>query len=77
VDGEGRRALYADRRSFRGRAAAYAVLAASAFAALTRMREALFGIGAAALLLLFVGIHNVWDSVVYIVYVKRDGERES
>lgn len=51
---------------------AYAVLAASAFAALSRVREALFGVGAAALLLLFIGIHNVWDSVVYLVYVKKE-----
>jgi hypothetical protein len=26
-------------------------------------REALFGVGAAALLLLFIGIHNAWDAV--------------
>jgi uncharacterized membrane protein len=42
---------------------AYAVLALSAFAAHAHMREALFGVGAATLLLLFVGIHNAWDAV--------------
>jgi len=29
--------------------------------------DALFGIGAAALLLVFVGIHNAWDTVTYVV----------
>jgi hypothetical protein len=48
--------------------AAYAILAISAFAAPFRTREALFGVGAAALLLLFVGIHNAWDSTSYQVY---------
>jgi len=40
------------------------------------MHEALFGIGAAALLLLFIGIHNAWDAVTYHVFVKKQGERE-
>ena len=51
--------------------AAYAVLAASAFAILVETREALFGVGAAVLLLLFIGIHNAWDAIVYHVFVKR------
>lgn len=50
---------------------AYAMLAASAFAALSGMREALFGIAGAALLLLFSGIHNAWDAVAYHVLVGR------
>jgi hypothetical protein len=50
--------------------AAYAALALSAFTALTHTREALFGVGAAALLLLFIGIHNAWDSVSYHVFVR-------
>jgi hypothetical protein len=32
----------------------------------------LFGVGAAALLLLFVGIHNAWDAVTYHVFVNRE-----
>jgi hypothetical protein len=36
--------------------------------ALSHTREALFGVGAAALLLLFIGIHNAWDSIVYLVF---------
>jgi hypothetical protein len=49
--------------------AAYATLALSAIAAFSRPREALFGIGGAALLLLFIGIHNAWDGVSYHVLV--------
>ena len=47
----------------------YAVLVASALAADAHAHEALFGVGAAAVLLLFVGIHNVWDTVAYQVFV--------
>ena len=49
--------------------AAYAMLVLGAFAASSHLREALFGVGAAALLLLFVSIHNAWDSVAYHVLV--------
>jgi hypothetical protein len=34
-------------------------------------REALFGVGGATLLLLFIGIHNSWDSVAYHVFVVK------
>jgi hypothetical protein len=46
---------------------AYAVLALSAFAAPSHLREALFGVAGAVLLLLFIGIHNAWDAVAYLV----------
>lgn len=48
--------------------AAYATLAVSAFAAPSHRREALFAVAGAALILLFVGIHNSWDSVSYHVF---------
>ncbi len=51
--------------------AAYAILALSSFAASSHTREALFGVGAAALLLLFSGIHNAWDNVAYFVLVNK------
>ena len=55
--------------------AAYAILALSAFAALSHTREALFSVGTAALLLLFIGIHNAWDGIAYHVLVnKGDGK---
>jgi len=51
--------------------AAYALLALSAFMALLLTCEAFFGIGAASLLLLFIGIHNAWDSVAYLVFYSK------
>ena len=56
--------------------AAYAILALSAFAAPSHTHEALFGVGAAALLLLFIGIHNAWDAVTYHVLVKKRGQHD-
>jgi hypothetical protein len=50
---------------------AYATLALSAFNAPSHTREALFGVGAAALLLLFIGIHNAWDAIAFHVYSHR------
>jgi hypothetical protein len=58
--------------------AAYTTLLLSVFGAPSVTRVALFGVGGAALLLLFIGIHNAWDSVVYHVFVKdrdRNGQR--
>src|SRR5256714_6401676 len=51
--------------------AAYAILALSAFAARLHTREALFAVGASALLFLFIGIHNAWDTVTYHVFTGR------
>jgi len=56
--------------------AAYVVLTLSAIAALSHASEALFGIGAAALLLLFIGIHNAWDAVFYHVFFSKRGTDE-
>src|SRR5919201_266926 len=53
-------------------AAAYAVVTAAAYWLRLNAERALFAIGAAALLLLFVGIHNAWDTVTYIVLVARE-----
>ncbi|HEY2528035.1 MAG TPA: hypothetical protein VGJ20_08830 [Xanthobacteraceae bacterium] len=50
---------------------AYAVLALSALAARAYTSEVLFVVGAATLLLLFIGIHNALDSIVYHVFVRR------
>jgi hypothetical protein len=57
--------------------ASYAMLAASACAAYSHPRPALFLVGAAALLLLFIGIHNAWDIVTYHVFVKRREQSEA
>jgi hypothetical protein len=51
--------------------ACYATLAVAACLAYGAARPALFLVGAATLLLLFVGIHNAWDAVTYHVFVRR------
>jgi hypothetical protein len=56
--------------------AAYTTLAVTAVAARSHSREALFGTAAAALLLLFVGIHNAWDAVTYHVFAHRPTEQQ-
>jgi hypothetical protein len=57
--------------------AAYAMLAGSAYVARSHARPALFVVGAATLLLLFVGIHNAWDVVTYHVLVKKREQGEA
>jgi nucleoside recognition membrane protein YjiH len=51
--------------------AAYSILVGSAWLALGHSHAALFLVGAATLLLLFVGIHNAWDAATYHVFVQR------
>jgi hypothetical protein len=58
-------------------AAAYGILAGSACVAGSWKRPALFLVGAAALLLLFIGIHNAWDAVTYHVFVRRREQQDS
>jgi hypothetical protein len=54
---------------------AYGLLVASCLMAQAHIILALFGVAAAALMLLFIGIHNAWDAVAYQVFViRRDGE---
>ena len=45
---------------------AYAVLFAGAITLTRDTADALFGIAAATILLLFIGIHNAWDTAVYV-----------
>jgi len=39
-------------------------------------RDALLGVGAATLLLLFIGILNAWDAVSYYVFVNMRKAKE-
>jgi|SRR5689334_3994793 len=55
---------------------AYTMLAASACAAISQPRAALFVVAAASLLLLFIGIHNAWDAVTYHVFVQKSALQE-
>jgi hypothetical protein len=57
--------------------AAYAMLAGATSVAHSQARPALFVVGAATLLLLFVGIHDAWDATAYHVFVKRQGPGEA
>jgi hypothetical protein len=55
---------------------AYALLAVSAVAAYWRPEDALFGLAAATLMLLFAGIHNAWDTVTWHLLLKRRSMKE-
>jgi hypothetical protein len=56
--------------------AAYATLAVSAFVAFPYPRPALFLVGAATLVFLFVGIHNAWDAVTWHLFNKAKEESQ-
>jgi hypothetical protein len=56
---------------------AYAALAATAFEVRSRAHTAMFVVAAAALLLLFVGIHNAWDAVTYHVFVASPKRKQT
>jgi len=51
--------------------AAYATLFGSACAVSSHPRAALFGVAIAALLLLFIAIHNAWDTVTFQVFLRK------
>ncbi len=57
--------------------AAFVSLIYSAFAVRTNAYKPMFAVAAAALLLLFAGIHNAWDGVTYHVFVVRSRQRGS
>jgi hypothetical protein len=46
----------------------YVTLAIAGMMLRTRPTTSLFGIGAATLLLLFIGIHNAWDTVTWMAF---------
>ena len=49
----------------------YMTLLVSAFATRANERDAMFGVGAVALLLLLIGIHNTWEAMTYHVFFKK------
>lgn len=49
----------------------YVTLLAAALTGSTHPAGSLFVVAAAAMLLLFIGIHNAWDAVTYHVYYQR------
>jgi hypothetical protein len=50
---------------------AYAGLASGSFMLQPHPARALFDVGGAALLLLFIGIHNAWDTTTWVVLERR------
>jgi len=56
---------------------AYTLLLAGAFSLITFTETALFMIGTMGVILLFVGIHNAWDTVTFIVTEKMKPTRKS
>ncbi|HXW55372.1 MAG TPA: hypothetical protein VEJ67_06470 [Candidatus Cybelea sp.] len=57
--------------------AAYVTLAGSGLATGGHARKASFAVAAAALLLLFIGIHNAWDAVTYHIFFAKQGETKA
>jgi hypothetical protein len=49
----------------------YATLAGAAYVGRSNIDAALFAVGSAAVLLLFIGIHNAWDAVTYHVFSSK------
>ena len=56
--------------------AAYGILAASGCMAVSHAEIALVLVATASLLLLFIGIHNAWDTVIYHTFVRRAREQK-
>ncbi len=56
---------------------AYAGLAVAGYTALAHVSEALFGMGAAMLILLFSAIHNAWDATAFQVFVRNRPKDET
>ena len=52
----------------------YATLLSAALTLVHHTDDALFGIASASILLLFIGIHNAWDSVTYIAAMPEEVE---
>jgi len=55
--------------------AAYATILLAASALSVRPTPMLFAIGAASVLLVFIGIHNAWDTVTYITVARWERRR--
>ncbi|MFI5242646.1 MAG: hypothetical protein ACHQRL_06530 [Gemmatimonadales bacterium] len=52
----------------------YAAILSGALTLTHETTDALFGIAAASVLLLFVGIHNAWDTVTYVAQQRAAGK---
>src|SRR5262249_19580503 len=57
--------------------AAYIVVLIAAFLIRIDRTVGLFALAAVVLLLLFIGIHNAWDTVTYMIVERRGRKKES
>ena len=55
---------------------AYAIVIAAALTLVSHAVDAEFWLASAMLLLLFIGIHNAWDTVTFIATEKGDSGQE-
>ena len=53
---------------------AYVTVLSAGLTLVHHTEDALFGVAAASMLLLFIGIHNAWDSVTYVAILPEDGD---
>jgi hypothetical protein len=53
---------------------AYAAVLAASLTLVSSTVDAEFGLASASLLLLFIGIHNAWDTVTYMATAPSDGD---
>jgi hypothetical protein len=56
---------------------AYVTILASAVSFVSHADDGLFAIGAAVLLLIFIGIHNAWDTVTFLTVNQLQGADEN
>ena len=57
--------------------AAYALLAVFSLTSFSEAHVGLFGIAASGLLLLFIGVHNAWDTIAYLVFIGESEHKEA
>lgn len=55
----------------------YAALVIAALVIPSHAMLAMFIIGAATVLFLFIGIHNAWDTIIYMTFTRSQAENES
>jgi hypothetical protein len=53
---------------------AYATILSAALTVVHHTVDALFGLGSASILLLFIGIHNAWDTVTFLAAEPESGD---
>ncbi|HEV2319661.1 MAG TPA: hypothetical protein VGV18_07925 [Verrucomicrobiae bacterium] len=56
--------------------AAYGMLTGSSCVTASHQEAALYVVAAAVLLLLFIGLHNAWDTVIYHTFVRKPKQKQ-